>query len=153
MLSPFLVSPPKIPYPVPPSTAPQPTIPASWPWHSPILGLRSFTGPRASPSIDVQLGHHLLHMQLEPWLSCVFFEWWFSLRELWGTGYFILLFFLWGWKKPFSSLGTFSRSFIGTLCCIQWMAVSIHFCICQALICSYIRLLSASTILSGFGGG
>jgi hypothetical protein len=34
--------------------------PASWPWHSPILGHRTFTGPRASPPIDDQLGHLLL---------------------------------------------------------------------------------------------
>jgi hypothetical protein len=27
-------------------------IPGSWTWHSPILGNRNFTGPRASPPID-----------------------------------------------------------------------------------------------------
>jgi hypothetical protein len=44
---------------------------------------------------------------------------------------------------------------------VQWMAVSIHFCICQALAepvrrqlyqTSVIKLLLASTIVSGFGG-
>jgi hypothetical protein len=39
---------------------------ASWPWHSPILGHRTFTRLRASSPIDDQLGHPLLHMQLEP---------------------------------------------------------------------------------------
>ena len=59
MLSPFLVFPPKnLLYP-PPLPAPQPH---SWPWHSPILGHRAFTGPRASPPIDDQLGHPLLHI-------------------------------------------------------------------------------------------
>jgi hypothetical protein len=29
-----------------------PPTPASWPWHSPALGHRAFTGPRASPPID-----------------------------------------------------------------------------------------------------
>ena len=59
--------------------------PTSWPWHSPTLDHRVFTGPRASPLIDDQLGHPLLHMQLEPWvLPCVLFGWWFSLWELWG---------------------------------------------------------------------
>jgi hypothetical protein len=43
-----------------------PPTPASWPWHSPILGHKTFTGQRASPPIDDLLGHLLLHMQLEP---------------------------------------------------------------------------------------
>jgi hypothetical protein len=43
-----------------------PPIPVSWHWHHSILGHRSFIGPRASPFIDVQLGHPLLHMQLDP---------------------------------------------------------------------------------------
>jgi hypothetical protein len=38
----------KIPYIFPPPSAPQPTYSHSWPWHSPILGHRTFTGPRAS---------------------------------------------------------------------------------------------------------
>jgi hypothetical protein len=29
-----------------------PPTPASWPWYSPILGHRTFTGPMASPPID-----------------------------------------------------------------------------------------------------
>ena len=53
-------------------------------WHSPILGHQAFPGPRASPPIDVQQGHPLLHMQLNPWvLPCVLFGWWFSAWELW----------------------------------------------------------------------
>ena len=53
------------------------------PWHSPTLWHWAFTGPRASPPIDAQQGHPLLHMQLEPWVpSCVLFGWWFSLWEL-----------------------------------------------------------------------
>jgi hypothetical protein len=43
-----------------------PPTPASWPRHSPILGHRTFIGPRASLHIDDRLGHPLLHMQLEP---------------------------------------------------------------------------------------
>jgi hypothetical protein len=61
-----------------------PPTPASWPWHSPILGHRTFTGPRAYPPIDVLLGHLLLHMHLEPKIPpCVFFDRWFSFKELW----------------------------------------------------------------------
>jgi hypothetical protein len=46
MLSPFLDSPQKIPYPLHPPPTPQPTHSHSWYWHSPILGHRAFTGPR-----------------------------------------------------------------------------------------------------------
>ena len=50
----------------PPYTHTNPPTPASWPWHSPTLGHRAFTGPRASSPIDDRLGHTLLHMELEP---------------------------------------------------------------------------------------
>jgi hypothetical protein len=56
MLSLFLVSPPKtLPYTLPPFSAHQPFSPTSayWLWHSFTLGHRAFTGPRASPPIDV----------------------------------------------------------------------------------------------------
>jgi hypothetical protein len=48
-------------------------------------------------------GLPLLHMQLEPGIPpCVLFGWWFSPRELtgvgWGSGWLIMLFFLWGCK-------------------------------------------------------
>ena len=49
MLFPFLVFPPKFPYPLP---CPLHSNPDSWPWHSPILWHRTFTGPRESPPID-----------------------------------------------------------------------------------------------------
>jgi hypothetical protein len=81
----FLVSPLKISYPFPQSPAHQSMTPTSWPSNSPVLGYRTFTRPRVSPLIDDQLGHPLLLMQLDPWVPpCVFFGWWFSLRELWG---------------------------------------------------------------------
>jgi hypothetical protein len=50
---------------------------------------------------------------------------------------------------------------LGTLCSVQWMAVSIHLCICQALAeplrrqlyqAPVSKLLLASAIVSGFGG-
>ena len=84
MLSPFLVSPLKTPYPFPLPLLTNLPTPTSWPWHSPILGHRIFTGPRASPPIDDQLGHPQLHIQLEPHVPlCVFFNLWFSSKELW----------------------------------------------------------------------
>ena len=76
MLSPFLVYLPlKTPYPIPYllllTNPPTPAFPS---WHSPILGYQPFSDPRASPPFDVQKGHPLLHMQLEPWVPpCVLF--------------------------------------------------------------------------------
>jgi hypothetical protein len=97
MLSPFLVSFPKITYTLP--LLPNPPTPTSWPWHSPILEHRIFARPRASPPIDGWLGHPLLHMQLETWALGVLVSSYCcsSYRD----------------ADPFSSLGTFSSSFIG----------------------------------------
>jgi hypothetical protein len=67
-----------------PPPLPNPPTPTFWPWNYPTLGHRTFTRPRASPPIDGQLGHPLLRMQLETRVPpCVFFDWWFSPRELW----------------------------------------------------------------------
>jgi hypothetical protein len=60
MLFSFLVSSPKVPYTLPPTLLPNPPTPASWPWHSPVLGYMIFTRLRVFPPID-----GLLHMQLE----------------------------------------------------------------------------------------
>jgi hypothetical protein len=46
----------KSPIPSPVLLTKQPT-PASWPWHSPVLGHIIFAKPRASPPIDGQLVH------------------------------------------------------------------------------------------------
>jgi hypothetical protein len=62
MLYPFLVFPLKVPYPLLPPPAHQPTHSHRWSWHSPTLGHRTFTGPRASPPLDYRLGHPLLHI-------------------------------------------------------------------------------------------
>jgi hypothetical protein len=70
MLSPFLVSPHqppgKLPIPFSHSLFTYSLNPASLSWHSPPLGHQAFTGPKAFLPIDVQQGHPLLHMQLEP---------------------------------------------------------------------------------------
>jgi hypothetical protein len=76
-----------IPFPSFPSGDPPysfPTPPAYQPTHTCFLALAfPYTGPRASLHIDNRLGHPQLHMQLEPWVPpCVFFGWWFSLREI-----------------------------------------------------------------------
>jgi hypothetical protein len=79
MLSPFLISPPTPPH-TPSLLLLLPNPPTLTPlfWHSPTLGHRAFSRPRASPPIDAQQGHSLLHMQLEPWVPpCVLFGWWY----------------------------------------------------------------------------
>jgi hypothetical protein len=55
------------------------STPTSWPWHSPTLGQRAFTGRKVSPPTDDWLDQLLLHMQLETWVPpCVLFGLWFS---------------------------------------------------------------------------
>jgi hypothetical protein len=124
----------KVPHPFPlPLITNWPT-PAAWPWHSPTLGHRVFTGLRASLHIDEQLSHSLLHIQLEPWVPpCVLFGWWLSPWELWGYGLVHIV-------VPPMGLQTLSAPWVqppapslGSLCSVQWMAVSMHFWICQAL--------------------
>jgi hypothetical protein len=83
----------------PPALLPNPPTPASWPRHSPVLGHMIFPRPRASPPIDGQLGHPLLHMQLE--------------TQFWGVLVSSYCCSSYRASDPFSSLGIFSSSFIG----------------------------------------
>jgi hypothetical protein len=87
-----------------PTLLPNPPILASWPWHSPVLEHIILARPRASHPTDGQLGHLLLHMQLET-------------RALGWGGVVVLVSsycsFSYRDADPFSSLGTFSSSFIG----------------------------------------
>jgi hypothetical protein len=159
MLSPFLVSPLKISYPLPPHPALQPTHSHSWSWHSPILGHRTFRGPRASPPIGDRLSHPLLHIQLETQVPpCV---WWFSSKELWGYWLVHIDVSPIGLQTPSTPWVLSLAPSLGTLCSFQWMIVSIHVCICQALAellrkqlyqSPVHKLLLASAIVSGFGG-
>jgi hypothetical protein len=90
---------PKSPIPPAPSTLlPKQPTPDSWLWHSPVLGHIIFTRPRACHPIDRPLGHPLLHMQLEAQL------WWVLVSSYCCSFY--------KFADPFSSLGTFSSSFI-----------------------------------------
>jgi hypothetical protein len=119
MLSPFLFSPLKIPYPLLLPLLCNPPTPTSWPRHSPILGHRTFTGPRASPPIDDWLGHPLLHMQLEPWVSlCIFFDWWFSPWELWGYWLVHIVVPPRGLQTPSAPWVLSLATSLGTLCSI-----------------------------------
>ena len=119
------------------------------------------TRPKASPLLDVPQVHPLLHMRLEPWVPpCVLFGWWFSPWELWS--YWLVYIFV-----PPMELQTASAPCVlslapplETLCSVQWLAVCIYLCICQALAKPLRRQLYqapvskhllASTIVSGFG--
>ena len=123
-------------------SAPQPTRSPSWPWHSPILGHRTFTGSKASSPIDDQLGHPLLHIQLEPQVPpSVFFDWWFSSKELWGYWLVHIVVSPIGLQTPSAPWVLSLAPSLGTLCSVQWMIMSIYFCICQALADPFRRLL------------
>jgi hypothetical protein len=92
---------------------------------------------------------------------CDFFDWWFSPRELRG----ILVSYIvpppMGLQTPSASWVLSLAPSLGTLCSVQWMTVSVHFCICQALTeplrrqiyqAPVSKTLLASAIVSGFGG-
>jgi hypothetical protein len=83
----------------PPRPAPQPTHSLFLALVFPCTGHIIFARPRASPPIDGQLGHPLLHMQLETRALGVL------VTSYCCSSYRV--------ADPFSSLGAFSSSFIG----------------------------------------
>jgi hypothetical protein len=73
-------------------------------------------------------------MQLEPRVpSCVFFGWWFRPWELWGYWLVHIVVPLMRLQTPSAPWVLSLAPSLRTLCSVQWMAVSIHFCISQAL--------------------
>jgi hypothetical protein len=135
MLNPFLVF---FPEPSIPSSLPlllwgcsptHPPTPVSLPWHSPTLGHRTFPGPRASPPIDVQQGHPLLHMCLEPWIPpCVVFGLWFSTWELWGFWLVDIVVLPMGLQTPSVPSVLSLTPLLGTWWSVQCLAVNIWIC-------------------------
>jgi hypothetical protein len=107
MLSPILVSPAPgnpLSHPLllwgcssthPPTPTSLPSIPLHWDIY------QAFIGPRTSPPIDAWQDHPLLHMQLE-----YSFVDGLVPRSSRGSGWLILLFFLWG-CKPLQLLQSF----------------------------------------------
>jgi hypothetical protein len=120
-----------------------PLTPSSLPFHSPTLGYWAFTGPRTTPLIDAWQVYPLLHVT-KPWVPpCVHFGWWFSPWELWG--YWLVDIVLPMELQIPSDLSVLSLiPPMGTLCSVQWLAVSIYICICQALVGNH--SISASTL-------
>jgi hypothetical protein len=125
------------------------------------IGHPSFTGPRASHPLDAQQVNALLHMQMEPWIiPFVLFGWWFSPWVLWGSGWLILLFLLMGLQTSSAPSVLSLTPPLGTPCSVEWLAVSIHLCICLALVeplmiqlyqAPVSKHLLASTMMYGFG--
>ena len=160
MLSLFLVIPSNIAYPLLLPLLLKPPTPASRSWHSPILGHITFTGPKASPPIDGQLGHPQLHIQLEPWVPpCVFFVG----GLVPGTSGVLVSSYCcssYGTTKSFISLGTFSSSFIGDPVLSPMVDCDdppLYLSLVEPLRRQWYqapvsKLLLASTIVSGFVG-
>jgi hypothetical protein len=158
-LSPSLLYPMKTPYPLPPPSVHQPT-------HTCFLAL-SF------PHTGAESLHRTKGLSFHWWQTrpssatyatkappCVFFGWWFSPRELWGYWLIHIVVPPMGLQTPSAPWVLPLAPSLGTLCSFQWMAVSIHFCICQALAEALRRQLYqapvskpllASTTMSGFG--
>jgi hypothetical protein len=153
MLSPFLVSPPKISYSLPLSLLPNPPTPASCPG----IPLHWVTEPSKDQGLlfPPMPTKAILYYTCS-WSQGSLFGWWFSPWELWGLVHVV----------PPRGLQTPSAPWVlslvpslGTLCSVQWLAVSIHFCICQALAeplrrqlyqAPVSKLLLASAIVPGF---
>jgi hypothetical protein len=119
-----------------------PSTPILLPWHSPTLGYQTPSGPRGSPSTDVQQGHPLPHMWPEPWVpACVFFGWWSIPWELVGggvvvvSGLLILLLSPWDCNPPPPQLLQSLLQLLHwePLSSVQWLAESFLLCLCQAL--------------------
>ena len=141
------VSPPN--HPLPPTCPP-----ITLPW-----GIETSQDQRTTT--HVQQGHPLLHRRLEPWVApCVLFGWWFSPWELWGYWLVHIVVPPMGLQTPSAPWVLSLVPSLRTLCSIQWMTMSIHFCMCQALAeplrrqlyqAPVSKHLLASTIVSGFG--
>ena len=120
MLSPFLFSPQKDPYPLPLHLLPNLPTPTSWPRHAPILRNRTFTINRACPAID---NHPLLHIQVEPCVPiCVFFDRCLSPREFWQYWLVHIVAPPTRLQIPSAPWVLSLATSLGTLCFIQWMA-------------------------------
>jgi hypothetical protein len=105
--------------------------------------------------------HPLLHMRLESWFPpCELFGGWFSLWKLWEIWLVDIVVLSMGLKIPLDTSVLFLTPPLGTPSLVQWLTVSLCFCICQALAEPLMRQLYkapvnkhflASTIVSGFG--
>ena len=132
MLSSFLVSPPKPPYSIP--------SPAYQPTHSSFLALAF---PYTFPLEPLQDQASLLPLMTDKAIFCYLCGWSHGSFLVYslvgdlvpgssgGTGWFILLL---GLQTPSAPWVLSLVPPMRTLCSVQWLAESIHLCICQALV-------------------
>jgi hypothetical protein len=96
----------------------------------------------------------LLHMRLEPWVPLyVLSGWWFSPWEVWRVWLVNIVVFPMGLQTPSAPSFLSLTPPLGSRCSVQWLAASIHLCICQALACilkclSYITLQLIQSLVS-----
>ena len=100
-------------------------------------------------------------MQLESWVPpCVFFGWWFSPWKLWGYWLVHIVVPPMVLQATLAPLVLSLAPPLRALCSVQWLAESIHLCICQTLAeplrrqlykAPVSKHLLASTIVSEFG--
>jgi hypothetical protein len=163
MLSPFLVSPPRTPYALLPTPC-SPTHPLPLP--GPVITLYWCIQPLQDqgPLLSLMSDKAIL-CDICSWSHgvppCVLFGWWFSSWELWRYWLVHTVVPPMGLHIPSAPWVLSLSPSLGTLCSIQWLAVSIHFCICQVLAESLrtqlyqapvSKHLLASTIVSVFDG-
>jgi hypothetical protein len=113
---------------------PHPPTPAFPPWHSPTLRHQTPTGLRAALPPDGQQGHPLIHTGPQPWVPpCVLFGWWYSPWELQRVWPFDTVATPTGLQIPSAPSVPSPTPPSGAPHSVQWFAVSICLCICQAL--------------------
>jgi hypothetical protein len=130
--------PPETLYPIPPPLLlwgcppNHPPILVSLPSHSNTLGHQTFTGPKSSSPVDAQRGHPLLHMHMKSCVPpCVLCGWWFSPWVFWQVRLVDFVFLPMGLQTPSAPRVLSLTPPLGTLCSVQWLAVSNCLCICQ----------------------
>jgi hypothetical protein len=143
MLSPFQVSPPETPYPIPTPLASMRVLTHTHthththtPCHSPTLEHGTHSGPRATPPTDVQQDHPLPHMQPEPWVPpCVLFgSWWSSPQKLRVVWLVDTVAHSHGAANPLSAFNPFSNSSIEdpALITLEFLGSLVHTIISSA---------------------
>jgi hypothetical protein len=111
-----------------------PPTPAFLTWYSSTLGHQTLSGPRTSPPSYAQQGHPLPDMRVDSWVpSCVLFGWWPSSWELRGVWLIDTVAPPMGLQTPSAPSVLSLTPLLGTLCSVQWLAISTYLCICQVL--------------------
>jgi hypothetical protein len=158
---PFPGFPTENPLPLPPFPAHQPTHSCFLALAFPCTGHRASKGPRVSPPIDVYKSSYKCSWSHESYQM-------YSLVHglipgISEGGYWLIHIIVppMGLQTPSTPYVLSLAPSLGTLCSVQWMAVSIYFCVFQALAhplkrqlyqAPVSKLLLASVIVSGFGG-